>query len=157
MQTVSNHMTSIFSQRRASRMALIALIAFVTLAMSALPSRADTVAAQAAASSAAASLAALDPPLPVPDANSAEVRARSAQSGTCPAQICNRDGKGSTLRVTTYKYRFVKIKKGANKGKFKRKVADNPPAGQDDASAKKAIKGAYQAGLQNVKKLVQTR
>jgi mxaD protein len=41
------------------------------------------------------------------------------------------------------------------KGKFKRKVADNPPAGQDDASVKKAIIGAYQAGLQNVKKLAE--
>jgi mxaD protein len=43
------------------------------------------------------------------------------------------------------------------KGKFKRKVADNPPAGQDDASVKKAIIGAYQAGLQNVKKLAETK
>ncbi len=43
------------------------------------------------------------------------------------------------------------------KGKFKRKVADNPAAGQDDASVKKAIIGAYQAGLQNVKKLAQTK
>ena len=43
------------------------------------------------------------------------------------------------------------------KGKFKRKVADNPPAGQDDAGAKKAIIGAYQAGLQNVKKLAETK
>jgi hypothetical protein len=41
------------------------------------------------------------------------------------------------------------------KGKFKRKVADNPPAGQDDAGVKKAIIGAYQAGLQNVKKLAE--
>jgi mxaD protein len=43
------------------------------------------------------------------------------------------------------------------KGKFKRKVADNPPAGQDDASVKKAIIGAYQAGLQNAKKLAETK
>jgi len=43
------------------------------------------------------------------------------------------------------------------KGKFKRKVADNPPAGQDDAGVKKAIIGAYQAGLQNVKKLAETK
>jgi hypothetical protein len=41
------------------------------------------------------------------------------------------------------------------KGKFKRKVADNPPAGQDDAGVKKAIIGAYQAGLQNVKKMAE--
>jgi hypothetical protein len=34
-------------------------------------------------------------------------------------------------------------------------VADNPAAGQDDAGAKKAIIGAYQAGLQNVKKLAE--
>ncbi|MEO8164479.1 MAG: SRPBCC family protein [Betaproteobacteria bacterium] len=43
------------------------------------------------------------------------------------------------------------------KGKFKRKVADNPPAGQDDAGVKKALIGAYQAGLQNVKKLAETK
>lgn len=43
------------------------------------------------------------------------------------------------------------------KGKFKRKVVDNPPAGQDDAGVKKAIIGAYQAGLQNVKKIAETK
>jgi mxaD protein len=43
------------------------------------------------------------------------------------------------------------------KGKFKRKVADNPPAGQDDTGVKKVIIGAYQAGLQNVKKLAETK
>ena len=43
------------------------------------------------------------------------------------------------------------------KGKFKRKVADNPPPGQDDAGAKKAIAGAYQAGLQNVKKMAEAK
>lgn len=43
------------------------------------------------------------------------------------------------------------------KGKFKRKVADNPPAGQNDAGVKKTISGAYQAGLQNVKKLAETK
>ena len=43
------------------------------------------------------------------------------------------------------------------KGKFKRKVADNPPAGQDDAGAKRTISGAYQAGLQNVKKLAESK
>jgi hypothetical protein len=43
------------------------------------------------------------------------------------------------------------------KGKFKRKVADNPPAGQNDAGVKKAIIGAYQAGLQNAKKLAESK
>ena len=43
------------------------------------------------------------------------------------------------------------------KGKFKRKVANNPPAGQDDAGVKKVIIGAYQAGLQNVKKLAEPK
>src|SRR6185436_6475312 len=43
------------------------------------------------------------------------------------------------------------------KGKFKRKVADNPPAGQDDAGVRKAISGAYQAGLQNVKKMAEAK
>lgn len=43
------------------------------------------------------------------------------------------------------------------KGKFKRKVADNPPAGQNDAGVKKAIVGAYQAGLRNAKKLAELK
>jgi mxaD protein len=43
------------------------------------------------------------------------------------------------------------------KGKFKRKVADNPAKGEDDAGAKKTIIGAYQAGLQNVKKLAEAK
>ncbi len=41
------------------------------------------------------------------------------------------------------------------KGSFKRKVADNPPAGQDDAGAKQAISGAYRAGLENVTKMAE--
>ena len=115
-------MTSIFSSQRIYRLAVATLAALALLALAALPSRADTVAAQAAASSAAASLAALDPPLPVPDSLSADARARSAQSGSCAALIRNRDGKPSTLRTTTYKYKFVRIKKGPNKGRFARKI-----------------------------------
>jgi len=52
----------------------------------------------------------------------------------------------------------IKVLGGSSsKGKFKRKVADNPPAGQDDAGVKKTISGAYQAGLQNVKKLAESK
>ena len=43
------------------------------------------------------------------------------------------------------------------KGKFKRKVADNPPEGQDDEGVRKVIAGAYQAGLQNARKLAETK
>ena len=49
------------------------------------------------------------------------------------------------------------VKKGKNgtavvtwTGRFKRKVADNPPEGQDDAGVKKMISGAYRAGLDNL-------
>jgi hypothetical protein len=70
----------------------------------------------------------------------------------------------SPLPVVDYSSR-IQVKSGKTKGssvlvwkgKFKRKVADNPPAGQDDASVKKAIIGAYQAGLQNAKKLAETK
>jgi mxaD protein len=73
-----------------------------------------------------------DSPLPVVDYFST-IQVKSSKA----------KGKGTTVLVWT--------------GKFKRKVADNPPAGQDDASVKKAIIGAYQAGLQNVKKLAETK
>ncbi len=43
------------------------------------------------------------------------------------------------------------------KGKFMRRIADDPPPGEDDASARKAIVEAYRAGLKNVKKLAETR
>ena len=69
----------------------------------------------------------------------------------------------SPLPVADYSS-TIQVKPGKNgtsvlnwKGKFKRKVADNPPAGQDDASVKKAISGAYQAGLKNAKKLAETK
>ena len=41
-------------------------------------------------------------------------------------------------------------------GSFKRRsTLDNPPAGEDDASLVKLIDGAYQGGLENVRKLVE--
>ncbi len=43
------------------------------------------------------------------------------------------------------------------KGKFMRRIADDPPPGEDDASARKAIAEAYRAGLKNAKKLAETR
>ena len=54
----------------------------------------------------------------------------------------------------------IQVKKGKKagttvinwKGKFKRKVADNPPAGQDDKGVRDLIVGVYQGGLGNVKK-----
>lgn len=66
------------------------------------------------------------------------------------------------LPLTNYKS-SIKVKKGKKagtavitwKGKFKRKVADNPPAGQDDKGVRDLITGVYQAGLGNVKKMVE--
>lgn len=80
-------------------------------------------------------------------------------------------------RKMSYKYRIVgdaplpltdyvstlHVKKGKKagtsvitwKGKFKRKVADNPPAGQDDKGVRDLIVGVYQGGLGNVKKIVE--
>lgn len=57
----------------------------------------------------------------------------------------------------------IQVKKGKQagtsvitwKGKFKRKVADNPPAGQDDKGVHDLIVGVYQGGLGNVKKMVE--
>lgn len=57
----------------------------------------------------------------------------------------------------------LKVKKGKKagtsvitwKGKFKRKVADNPPVGQDDKGVRDLIVGVYQGGLGNVKKMVE--
>lgn len=57
----------------------------------------------------------------------------------------------------------LKVKKGKKagtsvitwKGKFKRKVADNPPAGQDDKGVRDLIVGVYKGGLGNVKKMVE--
>jgi mxaD protein len=71
-----------------------------------------------------------DSPLPIADYSSS-IRVRSGKA------------KGTSVLIW--------------KGKFKRKVADNPPAGQDDAGVKKTIIGAYQAGLQNVKKLAEAK
>ena len=76
---------------------------------------ASTARAQAAA---AAATAALHPQLPSPvAATAAEERAvaRTAATGSCPAQIL-KNGTLVTLKTTTYKYRFVKIKKGREQG-----------------------------------------
>ncbi len=56
-------------------------------------------------------------------ATAAEERAvaRSAATSSCPAQIL-KNGKLVTLKTTTYRYKFVKIKKGKNKGKFRRTI-----------------------------------
>jgi mxaD protein len=77
----------------------------------------------------------------------------------------------------TYKYRIVgeaplpltdyvssiRVAKGKQagtsvitwKGSFRRKVADNPPAGQDDKGVRELIVGVYQGGLGNVKNMVE--
>ena len=59
----------------------------------------------------------------------------------------------------------IKVKPGKDggsvvewKGSFKRKsMADNPPAGEDDATATKTITSVYQAGLENLKKMMERR
>ena len=38
------------------------------------------------------------------------------------ARESHREGKLVTLRTSTYKYRYVKVKKGRKKGSFKRKI-----------------------------------
>lgn len=66
------------------------------------------------------------------------------------------------LPITDYAS-SIQVKKGKQpgtttltwKGRFKRKVADNPPAGQDDKGVKEMIAGVYQGGLGNVKKMVE--
>ncbi len=68
------------------------------------------------------------------------------------------------LPLTDYKS-SIKVKKGKTpgttiiswKGKFKRKVADNPPAGRDDKGVRELIVNVYQAGLGNVKKMVESK
>ena len=57
----------------------------------------------------------------------------------------------------------IQVKKGKTKGtsvitwkgSFKRKVADNPPAGQDDKGVHDLIVGVYQGGLANAKKMAE--
>lgn len=68
------------------------------------------------------------------------------------------------LPLTNYSS-SIKVKRGKQpgtavitwKGKFKRKAAGNPPAGQDDKAVRGLIAGVYQAGLGNVKKMVEGR
>jgi hypothetical protein len=60
---------------------------------------------------------------PVTPPSSQRVIAETAQArGTCAALILNREGQLVTLRTTTYKYKFTRIKKGKDKGKFKRTI-----------------------------------
>lgn len=68
----------------------------------------------------------------------------------------------SPLPLTDY-VSSIQVKKGKAKGtavitwkaSFKRKVADNPPAGQDDKGVHDLVVNVYQAGLGNVKKMVE--
>jgi hypothetical protein len=68
----------------------------------------------------------------------------------------------SPLPLTDY-VSSIEVKKGKKKGtsvitwkgKFKRKVADNPPAGQDDKGVRDLIVSVYQAGLGNAKKMAE--
>ena len=84
------------------RIFLIGLAVVAFLAVSALPAHANDPVGSAAASTAAASLAAVDPPIPTAEAAAQaaatnQAIARAAQSGSCAAQILNREGKLSTL------------------------------------------------------------
>lgn len=118
---------------RALRPAMILLLLCLTVvALSAVPARADkrssttSPAAAAATASTAASLAALKPPFQAAaaaaEARSTEAQARAAATGKCAAQILNRQGELVTLRFSTYRYKFSKIRRGKNKGRFKRRI-----------------------------------
>lgn len=89
----------------------------------------------------------------------------------------NEELTGYSDRKMGYKYKIIgdaplpltdysssiQVKKGKQagtsvitwKGKFKRKVADNPPPGQDDKGVRDLITSVYQAGLGNVKKMAE--
>src|SRR5262245_47356681 len=109
-------MPSIHAPGFALRACLTGLVALAVPAVSALPAKAGTgpptdPVAAGAAPTAAASLAAVDPPIPTAEAAakaSAERQAIAhiAQSGSCAAQILNREGNLVTLRITSYKYKF---------------------------------------------------
>ncbi len=61
------------------------------------------------------------PPTPDPRADAERAKIAATQ-GNCTALILSREGKLVTLYTRVYKYKFVKIKKGRNKGKFQRKI-----------------------------------
>jgi hypothetical protein len=61
----------------------------------------------------------------------------------------------STLRVTAVGKDSAKV---TWSGKFKRKdTASKPASGADDAAATTAISGVYQSGLDNLKKIIETK
>jgi hypothetical protein len=70
----------------------------------------------------------------------------------------------SPLPVTHYTAN-ISVKSGETKatsiltwqGSFKRKTLVDPPPGEDDEGVKKFISGAYRAGLDNVKKIAETK
>ncbi len=108
-----------FFSRSPGRRESAAVLALTALALAA-PAAAG---ASSPPASAAATFQSLRPQLPVP--TNATATTDSSPSATasarCNAQIL-KSGKLVTLRTTTYKYKFVKIKKGRNKGKFQRTI-----------------------------------
>jgi mxaD protein len=70
----------------------------------------------------------------------------------------------SVLPVSHYSSNFVVTSIGNDKtlvtwsGRFKRKnVGDSPPDNENDKTATDTITGIYQAGLQNLKKIVESK
>jgi len=72
--------------------------------------------------------------------------------GDAPLPLTN---YSSTIRVRKGKQPGTTVLSW--QGKFKRKVADNPPAGQDDKGVRELISGVYQAGLENVKRMAESK
>jgi hypothetical protein len=85
------------------------------------------------------------------------IRAKiAATQGNCTALILSREGKLVTLFTRVYKYKFVKIKKGANKGRFQRKIV-RVKVGVRIACSKQCVqvkkkKGKYQS-IYTIKKV----
>ena len=85
------------------------------------------------------------------------IRAKiAATQGNCTALILSREGKLVTLFTRVYKYKFVKIKKGKNKGKFQRKIV-RVKVGVRIACSKQCVqvkkkKGKYQS-IYTIKKI----
>jgi hypothetical protein len=94
---------------------------------------------------------------PTPDPRAAAERAEiAATQGNCTALILSREGKLVTLFTRVYKYKFVKIKKGRNKGKFQRKIV-RVKVGVRIACSKQCVqvkkkKGKYQS-IYTIKKI----
>ena len=130
--------------------ALIIAIAAISLgapaAASASGSPAVSAAAKAAVAKDAAALFGTAAGAPAQDPRAAAADAQiAAATGSCAALVLSREGKLVTLYTHVYKYKFVKIKKGANKGKFKRVIV-HPKVAVKVSCAKQCVQVAKKKG-----------